>query len=313
MDKLIEDYRKGLMSEDDFLTESFKYHRELENYTKLLCGGNVKKIEICPEGVFLQIHINGKKFYMKLNQGDICDIPALVLNFGEFETQELDMVMKIMSYLKKDGVFFDVGANLGWYSLILHSWNSDYRCYSFEPVKETFDKMVVNFKRNGFDTSRCYNFGLYKESTDINFYFNTEESGASSLANLRENAGTIAVVCKMKTMDDFVKEEGIDGLDFIKCDVEGSELFVYQGGRETIEKYKPVVFSEMLRKWCRKFEYHPNDIIAMFRTMDYECFVITANNNLARIEEVTEETVETNYFFLHKGKHKKIIEELAEG
>ncbi len=101
------------------------------------------------------------------------------------------------------------------------------------------------------------------------------------------------------------------GVDFIKCDVEGSELFVYQGGLETLKKYKPVVFSEMLRKWSAKFGYHPNDIIALFKNIGYQCYVITVDNYLKEITEVTEETVETNYFFLHGEKHGKIREELV--
>lgn len=312
LEKMIEDYRKGVMSEDDFITESFKYHSELINYRKLLHeSGGVQKIELRPDGVFLQIGKNDIHFYMKLNQGSICDVPTLVLNFGAFEPEELEMVMKIVAYMEKGSVFFDIGANLGWYSLNLLSNYPDCRCYSFEPVRETFDRMVENFMCNRFDTARVFNFGFYNESVEKKFFYNKEESGASSLANLRGNEATVEIVCEMRRLDDFVMEEGVDRLDFIKCDVEGSELFVYQGGKNTIKKYKPVIFSEMLRKWCRKFEYHPNDIIAMMNVMDYECFVITGSKWLARIEEVTEETVETNYFFLHKEKHKKIIEELT--
>ena len=95
-------------------------------------------------------------------------------------------------------------------------------------------------------------------------------------------------------------------------DVEGSELFVYQGGIEMITKYKPIVFSEMLRKWAAKFGYHPNDIIAFFVNIGYECFVIDVEKEkIRKIVSVNEETVETNYFFLHKEKHTKIIQELS--
>jgi hypothetical protein len=57
-------------------------------------------------------------------------------------------------------------------------------------------------------------------------------------------------------------------VDFIKCDVEGAELFVYQGAKATLMQQKPIVFTEMLRKWAAKFDYHPNDIIALFDELD---------------------------------------------
>lgn len=44
LERLIEDYRKGAISKDDFITECFKYHSEMINYTKLLHqGSRVKK------------------------------------------------------------------------------------------------------------------------------------------------------------------------------------------------------------------------------------------------------------------------------
>ena len=67
----------------------------------------------------------------------------------------------------------------------------------------------------------------------------------------------------------------------------------------------------MLRKWSAKFGYHPNDIINFMKEIGYQCYTITDNYKLRKIEEVTEKTVETNYFFLHKEKHTEIIEQLV--
>ena len=85
---------------------------------------------------------------------------------------------------------------------------------------------------------------------------------------------------------------------------------MYKGAIESIKEFKPVVFSEMLRKWCAKFEYHPNDIINLFREIDYKCFIIK-DRKLEEIKIVDEDTIETNYFFLHIDNHKHIIEELV--
>ena len=62
------------------------------------------------------------------------------------------------------------------------------------------------------------------------------------------------------------------GVDFLKCDVEGAELKVFQGGLATITSDKPIVFSEILRKWSRKLGYNPNEIFSFFYDLQYRAF-----------------------------------------
>src|SRR5262249_23837472 len=97
--------------------------------------------------------------------------------------------------------------------------------------------------------------------------------------------------------------------DFIKMDVEGAELMVIRGGRETINRAKPKIFAEMLRKHAATFHYHPNDIIDFLATEGYRCFTARAG----RVEEflrMDEETIETNFVFLHADRHATSISQL---
>src|SRR4051812_26601522 len=96
-------------------------------------------------------------------------------------------------------------------------------------------------------------------------------------------------------------------MDLLKCDVEGAELFVFRGGRETLARHQPIIFAEMLRKWSAKFEYHPNDIISFLRPLDYSCFALDSAG-LSRCDEVTDATTQTNFIFLNTSKHRELIE-----
>ena len=91
-------------------------------------------------------------------------------------------------------------------------------------------------------------------------------------------------------------------MDFIKCDVEGAELLVFKGGRQSIERDKPIVFAELLRKWSAKFNYHPNEVLELFRDLGYLCFSVK-NGRLAEFSLMDEATLETNFFFLHRQEH----------
>src|SRR3546814_19473727 len=87
------------------------------------------------------------------------------------------------------------------------------------------------------------------------------------------------------------------------------EYLVFQGGKDTLQKYKPVVFAELLRKWAKPFGYHPNDVLAYFNELGYCCFAVGIKG--ARlISEVTEDTVETNYVFLHCQAHAALTKAL---
>lgn len=65
-------------------------------------------------------------------------------------------------------------------------------------------------------------------------------------------------------------------------------------------------FTEMLRKWSAKFNYHPNKILDLCAPLGYQCYVIN-DGKLREFGRVDEETVETNYFFLHREKYIKLI------
>ena len=109
------------------------------------------------------------------------------------------------------------------------------------------------------------------------------------------------VACQLTTLDSFVKENGIDKIDFIKIDVEGNEKFVLEGGKETLEKYRPLVYTELLRKHAKRFGYHPNDVIDFMKRFMLPKNTTEKMDFSADVKEVdrTEETTEeTNFFFL---------------
>jgi FkbM family methyltransferase len=164
----------------------------------------------------------------------------------------------------------------------------------------------MNTELNHANNIKLNNIAFSDTKKDLSFYYSPVIRGASSSVNITEDPNMVLLECHADTIDNFVAENSIGKLDFIKCDVEGAEFMVYKGGAATIEKYKPVIFSEMLRKWSAKFNYHPNDIIHFFRQFGYNCYT-AHGGKLEAFDLVTEDTLETNYFFLHPVNHKDKI------
>ena len=315
LSEICEKYSAEKITKSDYAVRLFQKYEELYDYKSLLSKSETSEIIINSDGVFFKIAQKDSRnqeyfILMKLWDMDVAQVPAAITSFGSYEKKELEMVKNLLDYLPKNSVRFDVGANYGWYSLNIKIQRPDIEVYSFEPIAETYNKMKYNYKINGVDIN-SYNYGLYNNNESVEFFYDIVASGASSMRDLRELDTTVRTTCHMRKLDDFFYEEQVQGLDLIKCDVEGSELFVYKGGETCISKYRPIVYSEMLRKWSAKFNYHPNDIIKLFYNIGYSCYVLNGKEGLKKIEKVTDDTIETNYFFLHNDKHKIIIKDFV--
>ena len=289
----------------------FDFEKGLYTYQELLNNNPARQIVISEEGIYAEFIINDHIIKMYLDPVDRAAVPTQILARGEYESEEMRLVLKIIGMLSPSSIVFDIGANLGWYGLNIQNSYKESQIYYFEPVPETYIRLKKNVILNGYNEDRVYNFGFYSDNCTKKFYFDILASGASSLANLRELTTTKTIEVEMMKMDDFARMEHVDSVDFIKCDVEGAELFVYEGGANLINRSKPVVFSEMLRKWAKKLGYHPNDIIRFFKEIGYGCYVINGYG-LRLCEIITDDTVEKNFFFLHEIKHKKIINTLVD-
>lgn len=307
-------YMEGVMDKKAYADAMMQYHGVLMAYPDLITRSPyIQSIEISPEGVILNIVDDlvmpqAVKMCLSSERDSRC-ASMWVLDFGEVEATELKMFRRITDLINPRS-FFDIGANEGWYSFHMMKQFPHIKCYSFEPVYQTYERAVKNLRINGQTTDGLMNIGLSDKNGTAYFYFNEAETGAASLRNIRKIDNESKIECQLRRLDDIVSEKNIDSMDLIKCDVEGNELFALKGGLQSIAKFKPVIFCEMLRKWCADFGYHPNDIIKLLKDLGYSCYRIV-ENRLKEILTVTDETIETNFFFLHTDKHGNVIVELT--
>ena len=82
----------------------------------------------------------------------------------------------------------------------------------------------------------------------------------------------------------------------LKADVEGAELLVLKGATGFIRRYQPVIFLELLRKWCANFEYHPNDVINHLKKFGYTCFAL--EKEISPVSSISSSDEATNFLFL---------------
>ncbi|GHV21499.1 hypothetical protein AGMMS49959_10730 [Planctomycetales bacterium] len=280
------------------------FHSVLNEYVKFTRTTEIKKIVIENNEIIMTTD-RGISFVC--NPADP-NVPYANLNFGAYEFNETNMILDIIG---TDDIVFDIGANIGWYSLNIAKTYPRSIVYSFEPIAPTRQIMMRNIQLSDCHNIEVFANGFWNEPTVLEFHFNKDASGATSVVNLLDRSDVEKIPCKVTTLDSFVGENSIAKLDFIKCDVEGAEFMVMQGAKTTLNTFKPKLFLEMLRKWSRKFNYHPNDIIEFLTELGYGCFEII-DRKLKRFSVMTEDTISTNFVFLHNEKHRAVIDELSD-
>lgn len=296
-------YFNKTIAKAKYTDDMFRVHKLLFEYSHFLKKTDISKIVIgdsrvsmtCRDGIEIICDPNDKRL-----------APIDALNFNTYEKTELEIAIKL---IENNFSVFDIGANVGWYSLHFSKKFPNARILAFEPVKKTFDYLLENIHINGTKNISAYNFGFSEEAGTETFYFRNEESVSASMVDLKDDKKARKIKCKMVCLDDFSSRNNLK-IDFIKCDIEGSELLAIKGGRKAISKHKPIIFMEMLRKWSAKFNYHPNELINLLNDMGYLCFKIK-NGRLSKFKKMTDLTVETNFFFLHNLRHKDKIKRLA--
>lgn len=294
-------YRDGRLSKLDYAYAACDKLGVLNEIPPLLSRSELESITVTDSHVVFTFKGSGLR--MACDPADRGNPSVVTLLFGLYEKAEIET---FLAMVQPGACFLDIGANQGWFGLQVAKKDPANRVYCFEPVPPTYGYLTRNIQENRLTNIQAWNFGLMDEEGERTFALDPLHMGAASLGI---SEGPTQVTCQFRTLDAVAAENGL-APDLIKADVEGAEIFVLKGGRETLEKYRPVLFLEMLRKHARMFGYHPNDIIALLQPLGYRCFTL-ADRMLRPFDTMTEETVETNFFFLHPERHAALLQRFA--
>lgn len=128
-------------------------------------------------------------------------------------------------------VVFDVGANLGAYTLLFAQWvGPTGRVFAFEPAAAPFAGLNALLAENGV-SSRVTAVSAAVSGAEGTVTFLADAADGETRITTREGAGTVTV--PITTIDVVCRREGMIPR-LIKIDAEGAELDVLQGARETI-------------------------------------------------------------------------------
>ena len=144
----------------------------------------------------------------------------------------------MLAVLNPGDTAFDVGANLGLYSVSLAKKVGDRgEVISFEPRQSTFEMLTANIELNGLKNVRCFQKALGEQSAKVPIYTFPEKPWCSSLVGGQEKVlGETPAVeyVEVEVGDPFRRANGLPLPRAVKIDVEGFEYAVIRGLRETL-------------------------------------------------------------------------------
>jgi FkbM family methyltransferase len=182
----------------------------------------------------LDVSINGryKLTYKVPNVNESIGFELFINGIYEFDNIKL-----IINKIPKNGVFIDVGANIGSIAIPIAKLRPDIKVFAIEASPRVFSYLKYNVKVNKCENVILLNKAMAEiDNKIVSFYSPKVLFGKGSLlpiyTDIPENISTI-------TLDSLVVMYGIKLVDFIKIDVEGFEKNVLNGGQRILSQERP--------------------------------------------------------------------------
>ncbi|MCV6629433.1 MAG: FkbM family methyltransferase [Flavobacteriaceae bacterium] len=185
--------------------------------------------------------------------------------------EQFEYTTIFLKLIKRVSCFIDVGANIGYYTILAGKCNADLQIYSFEPARGARTYLTANIKHNGLEGQvRQESMALSDNKGQLRF-FEVQNPKYPHIPNLsgEHNLGTknlestVEIQVESLPLDDYVSLFSVDSIDLIKIDTEGSEHIVLKGAKGVLERNRPIVICETL------FQKIEEELEAIFFDLDY--------------------------------------------
>ena len=151
------------------------------------------------------------------------------------------------NYLKKGDTVYDIGANIGYFSLeFARLVGRNGKVLAFEPHPEIFKTLDRNISRNGYKNITGYNYACGNQIGKVDLYLSTENEGNHKIVKNVNSSESVSV--KVIELNTFIND---DMPRIMKIDIEGAELLALQGIGDSLMKDGSIDFV---------IEFHPYEM-----------------------------------------------------
>jgi len=299
----------GLVKRKTFLEKFEREYRKTEKFYKH-CGGDfVRKIErllVSPKiyipYVLASLHLlknykpATKLFWDKNIVFNLKDRGAALLHSNGLLLGEYCLTKFFIKNLKENDVFYDIGANHGFYTYLALEFCKE--IHSFEPLPDLFEELRENLREK---SNIFLNDTALSDINGETFLYLSISSGLSTInkdvLNMMSYRNKINV--KTLTLDEYLKDHSKPTV--LKIDVEGAESMVIEGGKEFFKNNSPVITAEIwLEGEHKKVSLRTLEIL---ESLGYQPYCINLDGEIEKIDRDFLRVApagEDNFIFLKK-------------
>jgi FkbM family methyltransferase len=215
------------------------------------------------------------------------DLDTLNLSvYGIYEEFETNLIKQ---EVKKGDVILDIGANIGYYTLIFAKLVGESgKVYAFEPDPTNFALLKKNIEANGYNNVVLIQKAVSNKSEKIKLYISKENRGDHRIYPSYESRQTVEIECVR--IDDY----NIPKVDFIKMDIQGSELGAIQGMENLLNLNQPLtLITELWPFAMKKFGTDAREYINLLENHRFQYTEIDEKANL--LKAITKEEILSKY------------------
>ena len=199
--------------------------------------------------------------------------------------RELDEIRIMERFVRVSDVAFDIGANIGLHSILLSRLiGPQGRLFAFEPNPELIPALKRTISELGNATLE--ELALSDKNSESLLFVPPDDS-MGSLADWTKDAevgNSHTVSCREYRIDDLIEKGRLPQPNFIKCDVEGAELLVFRGARQTLERPDaPLIMFEINKPASSAFGFAATaavDFLAVLKNPNYRFFDVISGLSL---------------------------------
>ena len=211
-----------------------------------------------------KINFRGLEFFVKMN-----DMASWANYFGFF-TEDIDCLRIIIPATSSDKIILDVGANNGRWALLISNFLKFSRIECFEPFPKTFEFLQENINLNKNIKKEIYTHQFALGSQQGQFFMESDHiqnSGMNKISNIKTDYQIL-----VKTIDSFLIDQTNPAVSVIKIDVEGYEMEVLRGAKETLNKYHPAIVCEIDDSLLQINNSSPYEIFIFLEQLGYQIY-----------------------------------------
>jgi len=204
---------------------------------------------------------------------------------------EQDEINTMQFILRPGMTMFDIGANQGIFTIVASRRVGPLgRVYAFEPVPSQYQMLKLNCRLNGLKNVVTEALALSDRVGNAEFFeVEQDQANYSSLKPPASDVKTPFYQTIVKTVDllFYMREKGINCVDFIKIDVEGGERDVIMGGESLwCSESAPIVLMEINDLRTGKWGYRAIELLRYFERWGYKIFRPT--NGAIKVHKIQE-------------------------